>query len=527
MLTFLRRLGAGRFCLLVLALKFASPTAAAEKWLYARTENFEMFSTETEKKSRRILTELEQFRANFLVSLPPRRAREPRTTVVLFSSDRQFNPYKPLYNGKPKAVAGYCVSGQDEVVIALTTDLDADLEMEPSEVIYHEYVHLLMRARGVVAPLWFNEGMAELYSTFAVNGKEVEFGRPKKIYVNYLNLAPVISLSKLFAVSERSPDYNEDNRAGQFYAQAWAVTHFLLCGADRTNSDKLYRFLDLEEKSPLRTAENFQAAFGMDYRKMEMNLRDYLQGGKYYKRRSTSVLPELTSLAFRPATDFERDLALANLRWRVNDAPDTAARGLELAARQPDSPRPHELLAAVATQAGDYERALACWETAAKLGSDNHYVYAKLALGRLQQRIDALDFNARLSSETAEELRAWLDHALKLNPDSFEAFESLAFVESRAPRFRLEAIREIQKASYEMRDASATLLALAVVRWRVRDYPTCNSIIEALLSSGRTPLETRIAARALRTHIAGFAGGSAAAESSSGMSTPQTVPARN
>ena len=56
-----------------------------------------MFSCASEKDSRRILAALEQFRANFLASFPLRGASEPRTTVVLFDSDSQFRPYKPLY----------------------------------------------------------------------------------------------------------------------------------------------------------------------------------------------------------------------------------------------------------------------------------------------------------------------------------------------------------------------------------------------------------------------------------------------
>src|SRR6266540_1821617 len=116
-------------------------------------------------------------------------------------------------------------------------------------------------------------------------------------------------------------------------------------GRSRTISfaGKLTRFIERLGGSG-ETGAAFQEAFGTDYKAMELALRHYLDGGSYYKRSSPALLPELT-VTFEPANEAQRDLALINLRWRVHQSADTAYRVHEVAHRNPQMARPHELLA--------------------------------------------------------------------------------------------------------------------------------------------------------------------------------------
>lgn len=487
----------------LVALMASVAEAARDDWRYVRTENFEMLSQASEKKTRKIVAELEQFRASFLATFRLRPAHEPRVTVILFDSDRRFTPYKPTYQGQPKEVSGYFIGGDDETVIALNLDVELDEDSSPAETIFHEYVHLLLHTRGMKLPTWLNEGLAELFSTFQVDGSTVEYGRPKQLYIDLLNMTALMPLGQLMAVTEQSKDYNEEERAGMFYAQAWALTHFLVCGEDRTNSAKLARFLTTVETTPGGPEAAFREAFGGSFDKLEQQLRNYLQGGRYYQRRVPAPLKDLAAkIAIRPATEAERDLALINLRWRVHRSGETMLAALHYANNNPTSSRPQELLGAVEATDGNMTAALGRWRRAAELGSDSPFILAQAARARLLDLSGGFDPDDRLTEADAAQLRNWLDRAVTLSPAYDDAWELLALVESQAPEFRVAIVNELQARVVGLKDPNPTLLALAVIRWRARDLTTAGSILKAVTESARARPDTKAAARVLQERMA-------------------------
>lgn len=471
---------------------------AAERWLVGRTDHFEVFSSGSEAETRRILTALEQFRAYFLASFPLRGASEPRTTIFLFDSDRAFRPYKPLYEGKPKDVAGYFLGGTDEVVIALTTDLP-DPDQDPTGIIYHEYVHLLLHVRDAKLPVWINEGMAELFSTFAVADGKIIVGKAIDQHVAVLQHTALLPLERLFAVTKSSPDYNEEQRAGIFYAQSWALTHHLLCGEDTENANKFSEFIRLLSFG--QPAEpSFKAAFRQDYAKMQLALRGYLNGGRYYTRSKPADLSDL-KIDLRPALPEQREFALLNLRWRVHEQGDSALAALQLIERSPSFARPHELLAAIASSEGDTLTALNHWRLAADKLSDNAYVYVQLAKDALSAHTGAGILDARLPVERINQLRRWLGRALVLSPENQDALELAALTEALAESFDVRVINQVQKSVVRMRNPTRTLLALAIVRKRANDAKTALAMLDMLLEHRDADMHTRAAADALRDRL--------------------------
>jgi hypothetical protein len=500
-----------------------SAFGAREEWRHVRTENFEMLSAASEKKTRELVLQLEQFRASFIGTFGLRPAHEPRVTVVLFNSDRVFNPYKPTYQGKIKEVAGFFVGGTDEVVIALNTAASGEDGDDPTETIFHEYVHLLVHSRGLRLPTWLNEGLAELFSTFRLTKQTVEYGQPKQLYVDILNQAAMMPLSRLMAVTEASADYNEEMRAGMFYAQAWALAHFLVCGEDRTNAARLGRFIDTAGATGTGTVETFRELWGQDFDKLDLKLRNYLQGGRYYKRNAPAPLKDLAAkIVIRPATEFERDYALLNLRWRVHQSGDVMLAALQLAEKNPTSPRPQELLAAIAAGAGEFTRALERWRMAAELGSENPFALVQGVRAKLTDLGFEDDLDRRLPPEEADRLRGWLDRAIVLGPHYGDAVEMLAWVESRAPVFRIDAVNLIQKRVRELKDPNPTLLALAVIRWRAKDIATADNITQAVIDASQAAPHIKAAARLLRLRFAETA--ESVAPQSTARPTGRTAP---
>ena len=71
------------------------------------------------------------------------------------------------------------------------------------------------RSNSSPVPLWLNEGLAELYSTFESEDGKVAIGKPIERHVYWLRDQPLIPLRELFAVDVDSPTYNEGRRQGR------------------------------------------------------------------------------------------------------------------------------------------------------------------------------------------------------------------------------------------------------------------------------------------------------------------------
>jgi hypothetical protein len=96
--------------------------------------------------------------------------------VIVFPSDRAFNPFKPTYQGKPMAIAGLFVSNQNANHIAVLANSGED----GLRIVFHEYAHLVVSNVMRNVPAWLSEGLAEFYSTYQVSdgGREAVLGRP-------------------------------------------------------------------------------------------------------------------------------------------------------------------------------------------------------------------------------------------------------------------------------------------------------------------------------------------------------------
>ena len=100
-------------------------------------------------------------------------------------------------------------------------------------MIFHEYVHLLVGNALAEVPTWFNEGLAEYYSTYQMLGeREATLGRVHENHVFALR-ERFIPLTELLAVDHRSPLYNEGDRRNIFYAESWSLVPYLLLAAAR------------------------------------------------------------------------------------------------------------------------------------------------------------------------------------------------------------------------------------------------------------------------------------------------------
>ncbi len=259
-----------RFVALVLLC--VSLAEADETWRELRSPNFLMVSNATEATATSVLSRLERFRFTLARVLPNRRLGEELTTQVYgFRDFDSLEPFLPLTEERGSSVAGYFRSGVFKNVIAL------DLSAPPGafeSVVFHEYIHLVLSLDRRRYPLWFEEGLAEFYAGVRFDGERAELGLASQNHRLTLAQEPLIPMEKLLTADESSEAYLQ-SESRIFYAESWALLHYLVAGRGATGQAGLARFL-----SRISSGEDVIEAFGSAFERtpdeMEAELRLYL-----------------------------------------------------------------------------------------------------------------------------------------------------------------------------------------------------------------------------------------------------------
>ncbi len=251
--------------------------AAAPTWTLVTSANFTLIGDASERDIRQVALQFEQFRETIGRLLPAARVPpETPTIVYVFSSDKAYRPYKPLYKGKPMDVAGYFVRPPDASFVAMSVERG----QEGFPIIFHEYTHLLLSHAIKSPPIWLGEGLAEYYSTFRLvaNGRQAQIGRPIEHHVLLLR-EHFLPLADLLAVDRQSPLYNEGDARSILYAESWAWIHFLLMGEPPRTRQLMALVNGQLAGTPVEAA--FRSAFGADPATLQAELLRYVRGAAY------------------------------------------------------------------------------------------------------------------------------------------------------------------------------------------------------------------------------------------------------
>lgn len=320
--------------ILALAALTAPPANAAlprerERWIELSSQNFRFFSNAGQRTTQGVASDLEELRL-VLAHVTGLELDSPVPILVyVFRNASSFEPYRHYHSRQPVATAGYFLERASANYITIC----ADARDEASSIVYHEYVHFVASTYLPRLPLWFEEGLAEFYQSFQVSGGTARIGLPVWRHLALLNTWPTMPLQELFAVDHDSPTYNDADLKGSFYAQSWALVHYLLIGNEVRRAETV-RFIDLLHDGVPPPAA-FEAAFSVDVAQLEKELRAYIQRPRY----SYLELPLSIELATATAV---RDMAYPEVLFRLGDLlaqqhpPSPEAAGHFLAAVERD-----------------------------------------------------------------------------------------------------------------------------------------------------------------------------------------------
>lgn len=245
---------------LLLALAPAAPARSQPSaWIELRTPHFLIISNGTGKQVRRVGRELEQIRAALERSFPGLRLWPQDGLVVLALKDEasmQALVASPHVDKDSELPAGIFLDAQERTCILLRLDQD-DESYHPA---FHEYVHALLAFNLPGLPLWLAEGLAELYANaqFDAHGAYVGGQGWQTPYLHDRALLPLVTLR---AALPTAPLYRDPVRSQLFYAESWALVHFLVFGPGMGNGARLSQYLARLQAGD-EEGQTFEQTFG-------------------------------------------------------------------------------------------------------------------------------------------------------------------------------------------------------------------------------------------------------------------------
>ena len=463
----------------------AADSLTVRPWFETRTVNFHLYSCGSTKEVARLADRLEQFREAYSLLAGAQAVASPPIVVLAFPDQASMQPFLPLYQGRPCDLTAFFNRGSDENLIVLALSSSDAVSLK---VIFHEYTHLLLRHHQPYWPLWLSEGMAEIYSTFQIRGRDhARLGLPIAHHLSLLAEAPMWSLPVLFSVTRSSAEYNELRYSGIFYAESWLLTHYLMLG-DNPAHKAHFAELTLLLRQGQSPEQAFTNAFHTTLPAMQDELGRYRARDKFTPLQLTlsATLERRRTFATRKLTPTEVCYHLGDELLHIGrlDAAEGYFRQAEKLA--PDSPLPYEGLGFLASRRGQPGEAVRCFLRAMELGpltSLGHFTYA-------QQNWLLVAKDSRLprfEPETAEGIRSELLQSLALMPDFGPAHHLLGVLELVQRQDLPGAERHIARAIQLEPENQSYLLALAQAQLAGKDLAAARRTLEPLRLSYVNP----------------------------------------
>ena len=324
-----------------------SPKASRD-WKRFASPSFVLVGNATTGQMRLAAGELEAFRSMLAVEFPTIRFSSPvPTLVVVFKDDAAFTPFKPR-DGRGKRdewVGGYFASYADVNYLAFPAYEDKLL----LTVVLHEYMHYVLLRNLTTMPTWLAEGLANFYSTFRPSTEEGHsiVGAVPQGYASVLRTRTLIPLERLMSDEGAAKIYENENEIGMFYAQSWALTHYLYLGQRGKRAKQIGAYVRALQ-SGMSVEKAFETAFQCTTDQLEGELRQYLHAFQLpalsTPRPSNQALERVESV---PMLEADALGVQADLFVRVGareDAEKTAGKALAL---DPEHPRAQFALASV------------------------------------------------------------------------------------------------------------------------------------------------------------------------------------
>jgi hypothetical protein len=486
------------------------PLSARADWVKVETPNFVIYTDVDATAARKDARLLEVFDAYLRIrhglsaTTPPRR----KLPIYMLRRKRDLKQIYPYIDGD---IAGYYSSTTEDTYAVAMADRTDD------HVLLHEYVHHFMLQHFPYGyPAWLVEGYAEFFMTAKLTPEYLEIGNYDKNRGHWLVLGEWLPFERMLGI--RPGELKRDTQQAMYYAQSWALTHYMMSDPGRSKQLDAYIRAVGAGASPVKAMTD---ATGMAPAELQKTVHRYLMKGFPSRRFKLDAFPE-PNIAVTPVPPAAAAVLLADQRVKGDngiDAPEDRTDGPVLLADVRRMAGPHAgkreadlALARVEIKLGDMataERLLAALRTA-------HPNDAEVLEVSAQARLKAAETAPadRIAALRAQS-RAFAGQAYKADPNRYQTL--IAYLQGRESVAGYPASGDLEV----FRDALTLAPQVATLRVKAAEalvkrqkYAEAAQVLRPLAFSPH-PSEIGEAARTLLTAVEALA----AAPGSAGVQT--------
>lgn len=340
------------------------------------------------------------------------------TIIFAVKDEESLKLFWPDYGNKKNAahIAGYYHPSYDKNLALVRVDSEGN-GPTPYKTLYHEYTHGFMRINFRGMPVWLDEGLAEFYGNTEISTNQASVGMVNEQQLRLLKANTLIPLSDLVILDRTSPLYNTADHSGIFYAESWALVHYLSLGEGVRDQNLLGKFTDLLQSTddPIEAANQ---SFG-DLHKFQEHLETYVHQAVYQYRKLPlqTKVPEKDFTA-KPLSPAEGLLARADFMLRENNLPTALGLLHQVETLDPKTPGLHSELGYYHYLKADYDNSMKEFQLA--LSADPEDLDARVYTALTYLRRDGYTL---LSTP---QIVGHLEKALSLNPQFAPAWAFLS-----------------------------------------------------------------------------------------------------
>ena len=331
------------------------------------------------------------------------------------------------------------------------------------------------------------------------NDQKLLLGRAIGNHVLLLRDSKLLPLQTLFEVDYKSPHYNERNKQSIFYAESWALVHYLLIGKSG-RVDQLGKFIELLNTN-LSKEDAFQQAFQMRFEAMEKELRNYVKQDRYNAMSGhfKNKLETDTGMQVAPLTEAEAQAYLGYLLLHSNrkESEVYLQKALEL---DPNLALANAAMGMTKLRNGKPAEALKNLEHAVQANSQSYLVHYYYAYALTRQNTGGLQPVSGFAPETITRIRQELLKSIELRPDFPASYSLLAFISLTSGDHLEEARTLLIRALNTSPGRSDLVFMLGQLYLRNSDFKLAKQAFEQVVKSNADD-ETRQHAQALLAQV--------------------------
>ncbi len=333
-------------------------------------------------------------------------------------------------------------------------------------------------------PPWFNEGLAEFYQTFKIeNDQKVYLGGLQESHLLLLQQNKLMPLKDFFNVSGSALSLNGNHSRSIFYAQAWALIHYLMLGKD-VKPGALSEFSALVMKN-VEPEKAFRQAVGMDYATMEKALKRYVEQRTFnwiiYTPPEKLVFD--TEMTSAPLSEAQANAYLGDLLYHTHEYPAAEAHLEKALSLDPKLSMANTSLGLVRMRQRKFDDAERYLEKAIADDQKNHFAHYNYAYVLSRKSMDEFGYVTAFPDAELDKMQRSLKRAIEINPEFAESYRLFAFVNLVSVKNLDESLAMLQKGLAIQPGNQSYSLLIAQILLRQQKYDEAKTLAEKIVAT--------------------------------------------